>query len=213
MSYTLTTAILIATVAVSLLCFNNVRLFNALSLNPYKIFHYKQWYRIVSHGFVHADLMHLIINMLVFASFGTYVENLLRVYSQEHMVNNNGMFNYLLLYFGGMVAASIHDLVKYRNEPRYNSIGASGAVAAVIFASIFFDPWGKIYFFGILPIPGIVFGLIYLFYSQYMSKRDSDNINHNAHFYGAVYGFLFPLLMDYRLWNHFVANLVDVKIF
>lgn len=139
--------------------------------------------------------------MFTFYSFGSYLE-------QWFAVNGFGSISYLLLYFGGMIAASVYDLFKYNKNPYYSSIGASGAVSAVLFAAIFLNPWDKIYFFAILPIPGILFGFLYLFYCQYMAKRDSDNINHNAHFYGAVYGFIFPILVEPALWHQFVQNLL-----
>ena len=105
--------------------------------------------------------------------------------------------------------AFVPDLVRRRNDPQYASIGASGAVSAVIFTSIFFNPWSKIYFFGILPIPGILFGILYVGYEQYMSRRPGDHINHNAHLFGALFGFVFPLLMEPSLWHVFVKNLTS----
>lgn len=201
----ITYVIIFVTVIVSITCFNNTVLFNKLSLFPYRVVKNKEWYRLLTHGFVHGDYMHLIINMLVFFSFGRYTEDYFKVLSQADMIGNPA-FCYLLLYFGGMVVASIHDVVKNKNNPYYNSIGASGAVSAVIFTTIFFDPWGKIYFFGFIPIPGLLFGALYLIYSQYMNKRGGGNVNHLAHFYGAVYGFIFPLLMNPSLIYQFLSN-------
>lgn len=100
-------------------------------------------------------------------------------------------------------------MARHRNDPRYVSIGASGAVSAVVFASIFFNPWSKIYFFGILPIPGILFGALYVGYEQYLSRRGGDNVNHNAHLWGALYGFVFPLLLEPSLWHAFIRNLTQ----
>lgn len=176
------------TVLVSYLCFNNADLFRKLAFIPYRTIRNHEWYRLVTHGFVHADTMHLFVNMFTFWSFGTYMED---VYQYVGF----GKLGYLGLYFGGMIAASVYDLIKRRNDPYYMSIGASGAVSAVLFSSIFFDPWGKILLFAIIPIPGIAFGVLYLVYCQYMAKQAGDAINHNAHFYGALYGFLFPALL------------------
>ena len=187
----ITYIILAVTVAVSIACFNNYSLFNKLSYSPYRMTHSGEWYRIVTHGFVHADWTHLIVNMFTFLSFGVYVENWFTG------LGFSGA-SFLLLYFGGMIAASIYDLWKYRNNVYYTSIGASGAVSAILFTAIFLNPWDKIYFFAIVPIPGIVFGFVYLFYCQYMAKRGGDNINHNAHFYGAVFGLVFPILLEPR---------------
>ena len=197
----ITYIILAVTVAVSIACFNNYSLFNKLSYSPYRMTHSGEWYRIITHGFVHADWTHLIVNMFTFLSFGVYVENWLAE------LGFSGL-SFLLLYFGGMIAASIYDLWKYRNNVYYTSIGASGAVSAILFTAIFLNPWDKIYFFAIVPIPGIIFGFVYLFYCQYMAKRGGDNINHNAHFYGAVFGLVFPILLEPRLFNMFVQQLL-----
>ncbi len=163
--------------------------------------HSREWYRIISHGFVHADWTHLIVNMFTFLSFGLYVEN-------QFVAWGFGSSSFLILYFGGMVAASVYDVWKYRNNQYYSSIGASGAVSSVLFTAIFLHPWDKIYFFAIVPIPGIVFGFIYLLYCQYMAKRGGDNINHNAHFYGAVFGLIFPILLEPRLLQMFIQQLL-----
>ena len=107
-----------------------------------------------------------------------------------------------------MVAASVYDVWKYRNNQYYSSIGASGAVSAILFTAIFLNPWDKIYLFAAIPIPGIVFGFVYLFYCQYMAKRGGDNINHNAHFYGAVFGLILPVLLEPRLLQMFIQQLL-----
>lgn len=187
------------TVLVSYLCFNNADLFRKLAFIPYRTVKDKEWYRLITHGFVHADMTHLLVNMFTFWSFGTYMETL---FSNIGL----GAGGYLGLYFGGMIVASLYDLIKRRNDPYYVSIGASGAVSAILFASILLNPWGKILFFAVLPIPGIIFGFIYLAYCQYMNKRGGDNINHNAHFYGAVYGFVYPVILEPSLLQAFLSH-------
>lgn len=191
--------IIAVTVVVSFACFNNRSLLEKLAFIPYRVIHDNEWYRLFSHGFVHTDTMHLFVNMFTFWSFGTYIEN-----SFDYLGFN--MWGYLALYFGGMLIASLSDLIKRKDNPFYLSIGASGAVSAVLFTSIFFEPWGKVLLFAVIPIPGIVFGVLYLAYCQYMARRSGDNINHNAHFYGAVYGFMFPLLLRPSLINLFLSN-------
>ncbi len=104
-----------------------------------------------------------------------------------------------------MVIASAGDVIRYRNVSWYTSIGASGAVSAVLFSAIFLNPWDKILLFAVVPVPGILFGVFYLAYCQYMARRGEDNINHNAHFYGAVYGFIFPILLDPHLFRVFLG--------
>ena len=91
------------------------------------------------------------------------------------------------------------------------SVGASGAVSAVLFTAIFMSPWQRIYLFAAIPIPGIVFGVLYLIYCQYMARRGGDRVNHGAHFYGAVYGFLFPVFIDPGLANHFLDQVTRVN--
>lgn len=188
------------TVLISWNCFQDPEKVGRLSLNPYRAIHKKEWYRIISHGFVHADMTHLLVNMFTFWSFGTYIESLFGY-------AGFGKLSYLFLYFGGMIVASGYDMFKQKSNPYYSSIGASGAVSAVLFSYIFFDPWGKIYLFALLPIPGILFGVLYLLYCQAMARKSNDNINHNAHFWGAVYGFLFPALLRPSSINIFISSL------
>ena len=186
-------------VVVSYMCFNNRGLFEKLALIPYVVVRNNQWYRLISHGFVHADTMHLLVNMFTFWSFGTYIESAFGYLGFS-------TWAYLGLYFGGMIFASVYDIAKKSNNPYYISIGASGAVAAVLFTSILLNPWGKILFFAVIPIPGILFGVLYLAYCQYMAKRGGDNINHNAHFYGAVFGFVYASVVVAALWRGFITH-------
>ncbi|MDR0348589.1 MAG: rhomboid family intramembrane serine protease [Tannerella sp.] len=193
--------IIAANVLISFSCFSNSRLFYQLAFVPYRAVRHHEWYRLATHGFVHADTTHLLINMFTFWSFGTFVEKLFEI-------TDFSKSSYIGLYFGGMIIASIHDLVKQRHNPDYVSVGASGAVSAVLFASILFNPWDKILLFAVLPIPGIVFGILYLLYCQYMARKGGDHINHNAHFYGAVYGFIYPILLNPELLGLFTSRLL-----
>ncbi len=200
----MTIFIIIITVATSVLAFYQDGVMSRLLFNPYQVFHRKEIYRLITHGFLHADWVHLGINMIVLYSFGRNVEAWMGQLKQQGLINNP-LFVYGILYFGGIVISSLITLYRHRNNVYYNSVGASGAVSAVIFTSIFFAPLAKIYFFGIIPIPGILFGLLYLIYSSYMSRRSTDNINHDAHFAGAVFGFIFPAFIDFRLIEHFLG--------
>jgi len=202
-NFMLTYLIIGITSIVSYVCFGRQDLVNKLSFNSYAIFKRKEWFRLITHGFVHADMTHLLINMFTFWSFGTYIES---VFLQLGF----GRWGFLGLYFGGMIFSSLYDLVKYRDNIYYQSIGASGAVSAVLFSSILFAPWSKILLFAIIHIPGIVFGVLYLIYCQYMAKRSSDNVNHNAHFYGALFGLLFPALLHPPLIKSFTEQLFSI---
>jgi membrane associated rhomboid family serine protease len=186
------TYILIAiTVVVSLLAFSRRDLFDRLKFNAYQIKQHGQWYRFFSYGLVHADTVHLLVNMFVLYSFGTIVETFF-----DHYFENRGMLFYLLLYVGGLGFSTLYDFGKHKNDLYYNAVGASGAVSAVVFSSIILYPAGKIYLFFIpIGIPAPLFGLLYLVYSYYMARKGRDNIGHNAHFWGAVFGLVFTIAL------------------
>ena len=200
---------LIITVIISIAAFNNDTLFNRLMLNPYQVVHRKEYYRVISHGFIHADWMHLIVNMLVFYFFGTSVEQYFDMLASEGILNFPKVW-YTALYLLGIIVSSLTTIYKHRNNVMYNSVGASGAVSAVVFCSIFFGPFESLYLYGFIKLPGIIYGILYLIYSQYMSKKGMDNINHDAHFIGAVFGFLFPLIINFKLINIFIHQLLNL---
>lgn len=197
------TIILIAiTVAISYAAFKSPKLMDQLQFNASKIYHKKEYHRLITHAFIHANWEHLFVNMIVLFSFGTAIEQYFKYY-----FGNKEILDYVLLYFGGILFSNIYALIKHRNNYFYNSVGASGAVSALLFAAIFFDPWNPIYFFGILPIPGIVFAGLYLVYSYQMSMKQKDNVAHDAHFLGALYGIIFPILLNTALFEIFIDKL------
>jgi membrane associated rhomboid family serine protease len=204
----MTLFLIIITSAISIIAFSNHTLFDKLQLNPYQTFHKKEWYRIVSHGFLHADWTHLIINMLVLFSFGSSVEMIFKSLASEGIIQSPAL-TYVILYFASMIMATVTTVYRQKDNIWYNSVGASGAVSAVVFTSIFFQPAASIYFYAVIPIPGIVFGVLYLAYSHFMSKRGGDNINHDAHFIGAVFGFIFPIFLEPRLFFVFLDQLTN----
>lgn len=194
------TSIILLTVLVSYQALKDSVLFSKLMFNPYLIHHQKQVYRIVTHGFVHADTPHLLFNMFSLYLFGSHIENVFGSF-----FGKIGLLYYVLLYLGGMIFSSFSSYIKYYNKPNYNAIGASGAVSAVVFAFILIYPTQKIGIFFIPPfIPGWIFGLLYLAYSHWMSKKQMDNIGHEAHFWGAVFGLLFTLFLKPSLWQEFI---------
>lgn len=202
----MTYVIIAITAIVSFAAFGNSILFQRLLLNPYIVFKRNEWYRLISHAFVHANFLHLFVNMIVLLSFGRYVESILQ---QLHAMGSIGMHqvHFLILYMGAAIVSSLTTLKKHKNDPYYQSVGASGAVSAIVFFSIFFSPLERLYLMAIIPIPGIVFAIAYLFYSNYMSRRGGDNINHDAHFVGAVFGFIYPILIDPKLFFFFLKQL------
>ncbi len=155
-----------------------------------------------THALVHANWEHLLVNMIVLWSFGNAVEH-----NFQLNFGSNGTYYFVALFIGSVMFSSLSSLFKHRNNLYYNAVGASGAVSAILFAAIFFNPWTSIYFFGILPMPGIIFGVLYLYYSYYMSRRKLDNIGHDAHFLGAVIGFLTPMIIRPSLFLDFVNML------
>jgi len=202
----MTIAIVAITVIISLMAFNKREWINKLQLNPYQVYHSNQWYRVVSHGFLHADWIHLFVNMIVLFSFGEAVERRLSIMESKGMIGDSTL-HFLILYFAGMIIATSTTILKHKNNYHYNAIGASGAVSAVVFASIFFSPTSTLLLMGIIPIPAILFGILFLIYSQYMRKRQGERVNHDAHFVGAVFGFLYPILLEPGLVRYFFNQL------
>jgi len=190
------------TVLISFLGFQNNDLFAKLQFNAAQIVHRREYYRLISHAFIHANWAHLGVNMLVLYFFGRNINSYFGYY-----FGNRATAYFVLLYFGGILASNIWSLVKHKNNYYYNAVGASGAVSAVLFATIFFNPWDLLYLFAVLPIPGILFAAGYLIYSYQMSKKQHDNVAHDAHFLGAVFGFIFPILLKPDLFDRFIDNL------
>ncbi|MBN2892140.1 MAG: rhomboid family intramembrane serine protease [Bacteroidales bacterium] len=169
--------------------------FGRFKFNAFAIFKHKQVYRIVSYGFIHGDWMHLAFNMITLYFFGGLVEQ-----TFELLFGTLGGIVYVGFYVLALVVSSIQDLITHRNHSYYNAVGASGAVSAVLFAAILFQPDMKLFFILIpIPITAWIFGIIYLIYSVVMSRKNLDNIGHTAHFWGAVFGFVFPLFFYPRL--------------
>jgi len=190
---------------VSVYAFSHNRFFYKMTLNPYLFFRNREYWRILTHGFIHADWVHLGVNMFVLFSFGLFTERYLKELAQHGYITHPSL-NFLALYLGGIFFSALPSLFRHKNNAPYNSVGASGAVSAVVFTSIFFQPRSLIYFY-FIPIPALVFGVLYLVYSQYMSKKSNQNINHDAHFAGAVFGFVFPVLMNPSLIRLFLSQI------
>ena len=187
----ITVIIIAITCIVSILCFNGTLNGNKLIFNAYQVWHRKEWYRMLTSGIIHSGWGHLFFNMLTLYFFGRVVEQ----YFSAAFGGVLGAVLYVVLYVSALAISSLGDLVKYRDNWNYNALGASGAVSAVLFASILFAPKMGIYIYMIpIPVPGYILAPLYLLYCWYMAKRNMDNIGHTAHFWGAVYGILFPII-------------------
>ena len=192
--------IIIITGLISLVGFRNEKLINELIFWPPAITEKFQYYRFITCGLIHADYMHLIFNMLTLYFFGTIME-----YHYQGVLGLQRWY-YLALYIGALIVSNIPTYLKHRNDYNYRSLGASGAVSAVLFAFILLSPWERIYVI-VFPIPAIIYGGLFLFYSAYMSKKGGDNVNHDAHFYGALFGILFTIAIRPGVLDIFLNEL------
>ena len=165
----------------------------------------KEWWRFFSHGLIHADWMHLIFNMYALYIFGRGVE---AMYSNDEIFGAKGPLFFILLYVGGLLMSSLFSYEKNKENIYYNSLGASGAVSAVIFAYIILAPTSKLGFMFIpVPIPAYLFGLIMLGIEHYLSKRGNTGIAHDAHFWGAVYGAVLTIVLKPELFMDFINQI------
>ena len=200
MDFSLTIVIVAITVLVSWRAFNDRALMERMILWPPAVERRRQYDRLLGYGFVHADWMHLLFNMITLWSFGTAVERLF-----SPMITPVG---FVLFYLSAIVVSILPTYIAHRRDPNYRSLGASGGVAAVLFAFILFDPWSKLIIFPIpVPIPAFLFAILYVAYSIWMDRRGRDNVNHSAHLWGAAYGLLFTVLLEPRILGHFTQTL------
>ncbi|CAN5350654.1 rhomboid family intramembrane serine protease [soil metagenome] len=207
----ITLIIIAITCGVSILTMQNEELKNKYMFNAYAISHYGEWWRFLTHGLLHANFMHLLFNMYALYSFGTFVE---KSFENEIFSPVTGMLVYILLYVGGLIVSSIYSFFKHRNNPQYNALGASGAVSAVVYSGILLSPLSSM---GILFIPihfpAWIFGILFLVISYFLGRRGGGNIGHDAHFWGAVYGFILPIIFRPELWQSFVGYIREFLLY
>ena len=198
MSLTITIIIIIITCLISIVAFSNEKVTNDMIFYPARMKGGREMHRLITHGFIHADFIHLGVNMLTLYFFGSVAEMLIFTKAQ-----------YIILYITAIPAASLFDLFKQKDNYNYRSLGASGAVSAVLFSTIILDPWVKgVCLYGALCLPNILFGILYILYSAYMSKKGRDNVGHNAHLWGAIYGFAFTAIIRPDLLKNFLEKLL-----
>ncbi|HQV73243.1 MAG: rhomboid family intramembrane serine protease [Xanthomonadales bacterium] len=192
--------IIAITCVISFLAFRNEKLISDLILWPPAISRGKQYYRLISYGFIHADGQHLLFNMITLFFFGRLIEQFVMGYV--------GTLGFAAFYLSAIVVSILPTYMKNIGNPAYRSLGASGAVSAVLFGFVLLQPWTTIYIF-FIPCPAIVYAVVYIAYSIYMDRQNSDNINHSAHLWGAAYGVLFLLAMEPRLFGVFLQSLMQ----
>lgn len=194
------------TVLVSYMAFKDPAMRMRFMMIPYNVSHLKEYKRIITHAFIHKDGMHLLINMFVFYQFGQLLETALisentSIFSYfPYSDGTVGYVYYFMIYFGGAVFASLPSMIKHKDNPHYMSLGASGAVASILFALIVIAPTSEIALFFFIPLDFWVFGVLYLFYEWYMGKRGGTGIAHDAHFFGAVWGLIVMLTLSPKLY-------------
>lgn len=194
-SYPATFYIIVANIIVSLgALYLYPKLIETGYLKPYRTVRENSWYELITSGFLHANLGHLFVNMFTLYFFGTIMERIL------------GSGYFLGLYLTGLVVAGIPSVIKFKDDPNYATLGASGAVGSVLFAFIFLFPMEKIYLMLIpIPIPAFVFAILYLVYSMYASKQERGKINHEAHLAGALWGILYLVIFVPNTIDHFLT--------
>ncbi|NPA33648.1 MAG: rhomboid family intramembrane serine protease [Chlorobi bacterium] len=197
--------LVIAIIVVSLIALQKQYLIYKLALIPYRIYTQKEYYRFITHMFVHAGILHMLINVFVLYSFGSYVEKTFVFLAMDRWV---GRLNYLLLFLLSGIMSSLSSYYKHRHDPAYVSVGASGAVSAIVFSAILINPWNMVLVF-FIPMPAIAMGILYLVYSIWMSRRAVDNINHEAHLWGAIFGLIYTSITYPELVKHFIRLLTN----
>lgn len=187
---TITLIILLLTCVISFTAFSNQKITDDLIFYPPAISQRNQWYRFITCGFIHADIMHLAFNMYTFYLFGGMVED-----AFTSIYGESGKILYAILYITSLVVCLLPTYFQHKDNYHYRSLGASGAVSAVIFVGVFLNPTMGM---GIFPIPfhipAFIFGPLYLVISFYLAKKGSGNINHSAHIWGAIYGIVFLII-------------------
>lgn len=203
-----TIVIIILTVLTSIRGLNNPDVYHKWMMNPYLVFHRQQVWRLISSGFIHGSLIHLGFNMFTFFFFGRIVE---QIFGELH--GEFGLVIYVLFYISAIIVASLPGGWKKRNLVNYNSLGASGAVSAVVFASILYFPLNDICLYGFVCIPGFILGTVYVIYSYFQGKNlGGDNIDHEAHLYGALYGIVFALIIYPPAASNFISQISSYRI-
>lgn len=188
--------IFVITILVTLLAFSNETLYGKLMLHPHSVYRGEKTYTIITSGFIHKDWAHLFFNMMSYYFFAFRLEAYL------------GHWQFGLLYMASMVLSDLPSIIKHKNDFWYHSLGASGAISAVVFSCILFDPRSSMYILPLpIAIPAVLFGVLYLAYCAYASRQSRDAINHDAHFFGAISGVMITIILYHQIIPHFLQQL------
>ena len=192
MSISITLILIIMTSLISFQATNNPAMMEKLIFRPASIKNGGEWYRFLTHGFIHSprSWFHLIINMYVLYIFGEDIE----FWFNDIFGSALGKLAYILFYLAAIIISSIPTYFRHQDNYAYAALGASGATSAIVMAFVIHHPWSWLLLFFVIPIPAIVAGVLFLFYSSYMDKKGTDNIGHNAHLWGAIFGVVFVIL-------------------
>lgn len=196
------------TLLISWYAFSKPDIIKRFAMDPWQVSTNQEYYRFLTSGFLHANFSHLLWNMFSFYFFGTVVE-----YYFSAIFGEAGPWCFIGFYLMAIIVSDVPTYFKKRHQPGYSSVGASGGVAAIIFASIIFQPLEDICLYGVLCFPGFILGTVYLIYSYYKGKKSNDHINHEAHLYGALFGLLFCIVTYPASINHFINELMHWKLF
>jgi len=189
--------IFLFTLVTSIYAFYDHSIYGKFMLHPYSVYRKNKMFTVITSGMIHADWMHLIFNMMTFFFVGFRLEALM------------GHWQFALVYILSLVLADIPSILKHKDDFWYNSLGASGAISGVLFSYILFFPLDKFYLFFIpIGIPAVLFGFLYLIYCAYASRQSRDNINHDAHFFGALAGLIITIIIIPGIIPHFLNSLI-----
>jgi len=214
---TTTLLLVIVIIGISLYAWSKPQLLQNMLMNPYRIYHDKQYYRFITSGFIHNGYLHLFFNTFTLFFFGTNIERVIELqFGDAAVIALPGLrFNYVfvLFFLAAVVVSDIPTFLKHRDKIYYNSLGASGGVSAIIFASILFFPLSALSFILIpVRIPAFLLGTLFLIYSYYQSKNAMDNVNHDAHLYGAVFGLVSCAVAQPQVLLSFVQQLSQFNL-
>ena len=204
MDISITLLIIIFTALISYQGFSKYEVISRLKHFPVREFEGKEYYRLLTSGFVHADWTHLLVNMFVLYSFGEYIESFII----NEFGSMQGRTIYLVLYLLNIILANIPTTIRHSHNPSFSSIGASGAVSGIIFIFILLQPWSILYLFFIVPVPAIIAGVGYLIYSSWAANQGHGRLDHSAHFAGAISGMLMIVLLKPEIITSFLYRLV-----